>query len=119
MKQRFGVFARFVFAGVFACLVRCQATLFCCAFAQSIPGLENDRGNLPLPTTAGPTQSSMIRLTQPGTVAVPVCQKSTGLGEASVSETSGFTITVHSYNYAAAPERTLAREPIGSSRMRV
>ena len=30
-------------------------------------------------------------------------------GEASVSEKFGFTITIHVYNYAAVPEKTLAR----------
>jgi len=38
-------------------------------------------------------------------------------GEASVSEASGFTITIHVYNYAGVPEKTLAKAKHESGRI--
>ena len=127
MKQRFGVFATLVFAGVFVSLTTCQTTFFCHVPTQSVPDLEPHRNSLPLSATAGPSQSSRIRLTQSATgivrigpafptrplpnhpSAVAGTRQSTRPGEAPVLDTSDFTITIHVYNYAAVPEKTLAR----------
>ncbi len=127
MKQRLGVFATLVLVGAFISLTTCQTTFFCHAPIQCVPDLETHRNSLPLSTLAGPSQSSMIPLTQSGSATVRICpafrtrplpkhppavagdRNSTRPGEAAVLEMSGFTITIHVYDYAAVPEKTLVR----------
>ena len=124
MMQRFGVSATLVFAGVFLYLSTSRTTFSCPALTQNLPDLETQGNGLPL-STNGPSQSSItVRLfpafptrsvpDQPS--AVPSGRKSSRK-EPSAPVVSSFTITIHVYNYAAVPEKTLARAKYEAERI--
>ena len=126
MKQRFGVFATLVFAGVFLYLSTCQTIFSCPALTQNLPDLETQGNGLPLSTKVGPSQSSITDRIFPAlpsrplhnhSSAAPGDRKPTRPVEPSVLDTSGFTITIHVYNYASVPEKTLARAKYEAERI--
>jgi len=113
MKQRLGLFATFVFAGIFVSTT--FQTLFCHALIQSAPDLETYRKSGTDTLRVWPAFPTGPLPNHPSGAAGD--RQSTRPGEAPVLDRSDFTITIHLYNYGAVPEKTLARAKAEAGRI--